>query len=108
MKNKIIALITGITIIISTASAVFAATATAPDEVSWLMGNIWDDEQSNDEIFTTGTDEYISGVTVNVLDASTREQKYTAATDKDGNYNFTLVPGDYIIQFVVPEAYNYY
>ena len=108
MKNKIIALITGIAVLLSTASAVFAATATSPDDVSWLTGSIWDDEQSNDEIFTTGTDEYISGVTINVLDASTREQKHTASTDEYGSYNFVLVPGDYIIQFVVPEAYKYY
>ena len=108
MKNKLIALITGITMLTASSTAVFAATATGTEEASWLMGTVWDDEQSNDGVFTAGTDEYISGITVNVLDASTNEQKYTTSTDEYGRYTFTLAPGDYTIQFVVPDEYKYY
>ena len=105
MKNRIIAMITGTAVLLSTASAVFAATAT--EDLGWLSGTIWD-EKSGDEMFTYGTDGYISGITVNVLDASTRQQKYTTSTNEEGRYDLELAAGDYIFQFIVPDAYKYY
>ena len=107
MKNKLIAFITGITMVATASSAVFAATATDTESLSWLGGTVWD-EKSGDDMFTYGTDENISGVTVNVLDASTREQKYTTSTNEEGRYDFELVSGDYTLQFIVPDAYKYY
>ena len=65
---------------------------------------VWDDTNVNgiQDSGETG----ISGVTVDLMDSTGTSILQSTTTDSSGIYNFTVVPGSYIVQFVQPSGYS--
>lgn len=111
MKNKFIALISAVAMLLSMASAVFAAPeipgVTIQSGTAYINGTVWDDPDGDDK-YTAGTDTYIVDAAVSLLDANTREIVLMSSTDNNGYYSFETKPGDYILRFVLPEECKYH
>jgi SdrD B-like domain len=51
------------------------------------------------------TDPGVSGVTVNLLDENGNPTGQSTTTDANGNYEFEVAPGLYIVEFVLPNGF---
>ncbi len=69
-----------------------------------VYGMVWDDANRN--FAHDANEQPIAGVTVKLLDQTTRAEKYSDITDADGHYDFPAIsPGAYILKVVVPDGY---
>ncbi len=71
-----------------------------------ILGNrVWLDSNANGraDAWEVG----VGGVCVNLLDASTGETLQQTTTDSNGYYGFNVEAGNYVIEFVKPESWDF-
>ena len=65
-----------------------------------IGSQVWNDRNSNGT--REGSEPGLPGVVVNLLDANGQPTGETTMTDATGNYRFCVLPGTYIVEFVLP------
>ena len=71
-----------------------------------IIGNrVWLD--SNEDGRADAWEVGVGGVCVNLLDSSTGETIQQTTTDSNGYYGFNVEAGEYIIEFVKPDGFNF-
>src|SRR5215207_3072029 len=75
-----------------------------PDD-AWIGNRVWLDENENgqQDAWEIG----VGGVCINLLDAVSRELLAETSTDSNGYYAFNRPGGEFIIQFIKPDAYEF-
>jgi hypothetical protein len=71
----------------------------------WIGNRVWLDENENgqQDVWEAG----VGGVCVNLLNAVGREVLAETSTDSNGYYAFDRPEGEFIIQFIKPDAYDF-
>jgi len=71
----------------------------------WVGNRLWLDENENgqQDAWEVG----VGGVCVNLLDAVSREVLAETSTDSNGYYVFDRPEGEFIIQFIKPDSYEF-
>lgn len=72
---------------------------------NWIGNRVWLDENVNGQ--QDAWEAGVGGVCLRLLDAASREVLNETATDSNGYYGFDSSPVDAVVQFVLPEHYQF-
>ena len=71
----------------------------------WVGNRVWLDENENGQ--QDGWEMGVGGVCINLLDEVSREVLAKTSTDSNGYYAFDRPEGEFIIQFIRPDSYEF-
>ena len=66
---------------------------------------VWFDQ--DEDGIQDGGEAGIEGVTVNLLNGNSSPTGMSTATDVNGRYTFTVIPGSYMLEFIVPNGMSF-